>query len=36
MFPGTGREKNVLINKLKEKSSARFHGSSDTQRAIAQ
>jgi hypothetical protein len=36
MLPRTGREKNVFFKKATEICSLRFHGKSDTQRAIAQ
>jgi len=36
MLPGTGREKKVLVIKLKVKESLRFQGNKDTQRAIVQ
>lgn len=36
MLPRTGREKNVLFNNPSENGSLRFHGSSDTMRAIVQ
>lgn len=36
MLPRTGREKNVLFSNPSENGSLRFHGSSDTMRAIVQ